>query len=386
MKKSLSVLLLLQFVYAVFSQTTPIYLNENKVTIVGYTLDAMEPQISADGNALFFNSLNDGITTSLYYAAKINDSTFNFLGAVPVVNQTVTPRLDAVACLDSASNFFWVSTRGWPTNIENVHRIKFLTSGYTNFGRLHGDFYINNPGFLIMDACINFQGNTLIYCNAYFNNCNGNAIPCSCSMGIASKLNDSTFNKIANTSAIMANVNDTVNYIVYAPNITKDGLELYYTRLLKGGTQTEIMVATRTGTNLPFSNPTLLIGSPNLYPEAATISSDKSKLYYHKKVGGIYKLYLRSRGTVSSLKQSNYASLISIYPNPSNDIFNIQLQISDLSIPTSIEVVDVFSQIVLTDKFFTGNYQLNLVNNAKGIYFLKLTIDGVSKTIKIIKE
>ena len=87
------------------AQTTPIYGNDIKVTINGYTLDAMEPHISPDGNALFFNSLNSGGTTNLYYAAKVNDSTFNLVGLMPVVNETVTPYLNAVASLDTADNF-----------------------------------------------------------------------------------------------------------------------------------------------------------------------------------------------------------------------------------------------------------------------------------------
>lgn len=47
----------------------------------------------------------------------------------------------------------------------------------------------------------------------------------------------------------MAAINNTVNYIVYAPHLSKDGLELYYTRLLKNGIQSEIMVSVRSTTN-----------------------------------------------------------------------------------------------------------------------------------------
>ena len=58
---------------------TPIYPSfglEIDVTINGLSFDAMEPFISADGNYLFFNNKNDGIDTKLFYATKINDSTF----------------------------------------------------------------------------------------------------------------------------------------------------------------------------------------------------------------------------------------------------------------------------------------------------------------------
>lgn len=62
----------------IFCQSYPLFSHETGVTINDFSLDAMEPALSTDGNALFFNSLNDGITTSLYYASKVNDSVFNY--------------------------------------------------------------------------------------------------------------------------------------------------------------------------------------------------------------------------------------------------------------------------------------------------------------------
>lgn len=57
----------------------------------------MKPALLIDGNALFFNSLNNGITNSLYYTTKVNDCTFNFIGIITFVNQTITPKLNANA-------------------------------------------------------------------------------------------------------------------------------------------------------------------------------------------------------------------------------------------------------------------------------------------------
>jgi hypothetical protein len=265
MKKQVSIIIATSiycFSTITLKAQNPIYSNEKAVTITGYTLDAMEPHLSTDGNAIFFNSLNDGITTSLHYAAKVNDTVFSYLGLVPIVNQTITPRLDGVASVDSSNNFYWISTRNYPTVFENLQRIRFLTAGYTNFGKVYGNFYIYLPGYLIMDAAVNYYGDKLIYCNALFSGCGG--LPCKASMGIAQKVNDSTFNKMPLSSTWFASINDTTNYIVYAPFLTKNELELYYTRLLKSGTQTEIMVATRSTTNSAFGTPSLLIGSPNI--------------------------------------------------------------------------------------------------------------------------
>lgn len=300
----------------------PLFGNEIPVTINGYTLDAMEPFISPDGNAMFFNSLNDGNATSLYYAAKVNDSTFNLVGQVPVVNQTITPRLDAVASVDTSNNFYWVSVRNYPTDFDNLHRVRFLTSSYTNFGRVHGNIYIYSPGWLIMDAAINYSGDKLLYCNAWFNSCSFN-MPCKSAIGMAQKINDSTFTKFVNSGALFSNINDTVNYIVYAPQLSKDELELYYTRALKGIAQTEICVSVRTSTGLPFSLPTIIYPLSSSIPEAATITTDKSRMYYHKNTGSNFKLFLRYRTGTSGIKEEILLPETIVYPNPNGGIFKI---------------------------------------------------------------
>jgi hypothetical protein len=82
----------------------PAFSNPTQVAIMGYTGDAMEPFISKDGRYLFFNSRNDpSVNTDIYYAARVDDQTFTFLGPLPGVN---SPELDAVASLDSRQLLF----------------------------------------------------------------------------------------------------------------------------------------------------------------------------------------------------------------------------------------------------------------------------------------
>jgi hypothetical protein len=361
----------------IFSQIIPSFGNDIPVTINGLAFDAMEPALSADGNALFFNSLNDGITTSLYYAGKVNDSTFNFIGLVPIVNQTVTPRLDGVASLDSLNNFYWISTRDYPTNMDNLHRIRFLTTGYTNYGRVHGDFHIYLPGYIIMDASTSFDGNLMIYCNARFGGCVNN-MPCEASMGIAQKINDSTFNKSPNTSVLMAAINDTVNYIVYAPHLSKDGLELYYTRLLKSGTKSEVMVSVRTNTNSAFGTPSVLVTSPSVLPEGPVLSSDMQKLYYHKKGGSVFKLFLKYRSATTDLLDISESPKINIFPNPFETTLNIDNKSGIENY--KIEIHNSLGQIVYEDvmnnnidlSFLSGGvFYISIINN-HGVFVKKL--------------
>lgn len=67
----------------------------------------MEPFITKDDRYLFFNSLNNGINTSLYYAEKENDTFFNFKGEIENVNGT-DPHLDAVPSMDINNKFYYV--------------------------------------------------------------------------------------------------------------------------------------------------------------------------------------------------------------------------------------------------------------------------------------
>jgi len=74
----------------------PSFGSEMDVNIIGLTFDAMEPFISPDGYYLFFNNINDGVNTKLYYATKINNSTFTFVGELTGTNQITTPHLDCI--------------------------------------------------------------------------------------------------------------------------------------------------------------------------------------------------------------------------------------------------------------------------------------------------
>lgn len=381
MKTKILFLMLTIISQQAFSQNNPTFGTERLVTITGLTFDAMEPFISPDGNTLFFNSLNSGGNTNLYYATRINDTTFTFVG---LVNGTYDPspnHLDAVASIDSANNFFWVSLR----NIPNLHKGNYLAGNVNNVSQVFGTSNILSPtGWIIMDAAIDYQGNLLYYSNGYFGptytECVG--APCEAKLGIAQKVNDSTFNKTTYSDAIFTNVNDT-NYLVYAPQVTKDGLELYYTRLLEGGFDTEICVSVRNTVSDTFSLPMIIYSSFGFFPEAATPTTDKQKIYYHKKNGaGIYNIYLRYRtGTTTSINEQTNTESIKVYPNPTTNVFHITL-------PNSSEhfTVTVYSSLGKQIYKISDHTSIDISNFANGIYFLTVNQNEKNWTTKIVKE
>jgi WD40-like Beta Propeller Repeat len=278
--------------------TYPSFGSEKDVNIVGLTFDAMEPFISPDGNYLFFNNINDGVNTKLFYATKINNSTFAFVGELIGTNQTISPHLDAVADMDSNNNFYWTSTRNYPTELDNLFHGTFNSGKVLDINRVRGDFNMNIVGWLIMDHGISIDGEFLYFNNARFDsqNCQG---PCETNIGVAKKINNTTFNKLPNSTTIMQNINNA-SYIYYAPFVSSDNLELYYTRYLKGqitnNTVFEICVAVRNNPLDSFSVPKVLFSDifSNLI-EAPTLSVDKKIIYYHKKTTNSHKIVMRNR-------------------------------------------------------------------------------------------
>lgn len=269
----------------------PEFINEQEVAISGYSLDAMEPFISRDGAYLFFNSLNDSVDTSIYFAAKQDDVTFINPVKLPGVNG-VPNHLDAVASMDANGIFYFVSTRNYPADIRNLQYGTFGGGAVTGVTNVAGDFYVTNPaGWIVMDAEISNDGNTLYYVNADFSG--GGAVPSEAGIGIAVK-NAGGFLKIPDSGLIMAKVNNSF-YINYAPCVSQDGLELYFTRILKGTTQSEICVSVRDAITQPFSAPKSLM-IPGTLPEAVCLTNDGQRIYYHKKnVSNVFRIYTMTR-------------------------------------------------------------------------------------------
>ncbi len=311
---------------------------------------------------MFFNSLNDGIQTRLYYATRVDDSTFTFVGEVGGVNEPNNPQLNGVPSLDTTGNFVWVSVRDWPNTMENLHRGDYANDSCATINRVHGNFYVYALRWIIMDAMITNDGSELYYCNAFFDTC---ISPCAGTMGIAARVNDSTFNTIANSATILQPVNDT-NYIVYAPNLSVNGLELYYTRLMKGTFNTEICVSVRAAVTDTFSSPIVLHAElPNL-PAAPTVNANADLMYYHKKFNGTFAIFLRHR-IMTSITEESSEEPLTFFPNPTSD--EIQLS-GTISPETIMRIYDVTGSLLSTTR---DNSRISVANVSEGMYWMQIS-------------
>ncbi|MEQ8359270.1 MAG: T9SS type A sorting domain-containing protein [Cytophagales bacterium] len=382
MKKVIIIVFLFSSLTSI-SQIYPSFGPEIDVTINGLSFDAMEPFISPNGNYLFFNSLNDGINTKIFYATNLDDSTFNFFGELNGTNQITPPHLDAVPDMDSLNNFYWTSTRNYPIELNNLFHGTFNNGNVTNIGRVDGNFNKNTPGWLVMDHGISYDGQFLYYNNARFDDttCAG---PCETEIGIAQKVNDSTFNKIANSDIMLQSIMDT-NYNYYAPCISSDNLELYYTRYLKDNvtpsTLFEICVAVRNSPIDTFSSPMVLVSEPATdLIEAATLTADKQIMYYHRKIPGSHKIVMRYRKNPLGIDAKSNSKLpFTIYPNPSNEKLNIKTELSYHTI-----IVTVYSLLWKPVLTVTNKTEIDVNSLSSGAYYLMVNLDNHSGVKKLL--
>jgi len=111
--------------------------------------------------------------------------------------------------------------------------------------------------------------------------------------------------------------------------------------------------------------------------------------------GGPYKadswtsLIFWTQPTSVRLEGGTSINNLSIYPNPSRDIFNISFT-SDTKQNLSVRILNVIGEELINENLeqFVGEYtkQINLSDNAKGVYFLEITTNNGVVNKKLILQ
>ncbi len=261
--------------------------GEQKVVIRGYSGDAMEPFLTKDGRFLLFNNRNEPPTnTNLYYARRVDDLHFDFQGEIRGVN---TPALEGVPSMDRAGNLYFVSPRDYERTFSTLYRGKFVNGTVSGVELVPG-VSRQQPGIVNFDAEISGDGSTLYFVDGDFT---GEPKPKAAVLVIATK-QGSGFQRDPHSDDILKNVN--ASGLVYAPAISGDGLELFFTGVTRitATAQPAIYRAARRRTDEPFGVPEKLAGITG-FVEGPTLSADGRRLYYHKKENGHFVLYMVTR-------------------------------------------------------------------------------------------
>jgi Tol biopolymer transport system component len=260
------------------------FTNPQRVTIAGYDRDIMEPFLTRDGRYLFFNNLNDpSVNTNLFYAERIDDLHFYFLGELKGVN---TPALEGVASLDTAGNLYFVSNRSYDTTASTLYRGHFDNGTITHIELVPG-VSLAKPGIVNFDAEISADGNTLYFVDSQFGLFGPN--PKSAKILLAHR-SGNAFLRDPSSAAIMQTIN--AEGLNYAPALTANELEIFFTRVTPNGPG--IYQASRAHISDPFG-PATRIAAITGFVEAPTLSPDGNALYFHKKEAGHIVLYRVTR-------------------------------------------------------------------------------------------
>lgn len=267
-----------------------------RVTIAGYdeALGAMEPFITRDGRYLVFNSQpRDGVPPDLHYAERVDELTFRYRGPVRGAN---SPSVDGAPSLDANGQLYFVSPRDYAARLATLHTARFVDGGVSGLRLVAGDVAPGRPGMLNMDAEISADGRTLYYCINEWNVRHN--IPKTSDLRVAHLTADG-FVTAPDSREIFAAINSDA--LEYAPALSADERELYFTRarfaFANGelvGAASQIMVATRATTAGPFGTPRR-IASISGFVEGPTIAPDGRRLYYHRRDGDRFRLYLVAR-------------------------------------------------------------------------------------------
>ena len=259
------------------------FAQPQRVSILGYAGDAMEPFLSPDGQVLFFNNLNSpAVDTNLYYATRVDALTFQFQGEVGGANSTA---LDAVASMDNSGLFYFISTRSYATTASTVYRGTWSAGAISNLELVSG-IPAAAQGRVIFDAGISPDGNTLCFAEGDYST--GSLT--TANLVLADKT-ATGFTRSPQGATLLQQVNLTGG-TQYAPALSASGLELFFTRIQAG--TPAILTATRTSTASPFGAPHILQALSG-FVEAPSLSADGKSLYYHAYVNNQFLIYRATR-------------------------------------------------------------------------------------------
>jgi len=258
--------------------------HPQKVTLRGYSADAMEPFLTRDGNYLFFNNSNDPhVNTNLHWAERVDDLTFQYKGEIGGVN---TRALEAVASLDRNGVFYFVSNRSYHQTAATIYRGTFA-HGSVSAVELAPGVSSRIPGLVNFDAEISADGNALYYVESQFSLLRHR--PKTAKIAIARRAGNS-FRPDPESDTLLREIN--TGGLDYAPATSPSELEIFFTRLDRDGPA--IYTATRSSTAAAFGAPEKIRAITG-FAEGPTVSPDGTSLYYQRKEDGKFVLYRVTR-------------------------------------------------------------------------------------------
>ncbi len=168
----------------------------------------------------------------------------------------------------------------------------------------------------------------------------------------------------------------TLTYIISGVNLTDD-IEIS----LETGSQFTISEDNTTfGTTLTLSQDGGIVAETTIYVKFAPLSkTDYSDIIFHETTDATTReIALSGSSAVGFFEIEDIE--VSVYPNPTTGIFNIEV-----TEDAEITIIDISGKIISQFQNFTTS-QVDLSNQANGIYFIKIQTENEIITRKLIKQ
>jgi len=272
------------------AEESNLYEHPETMEIAGYSGDAMEPCISLDGRYLFFNNNNDEkVQTHIHCAKRVSENSFKYLG---ILRGTQSQKKDMAPSLDCSNRLYFTSLRSFDADHKSLYAGVWHPDEVTNVSAIGGNISPTAPFWINMDSCISPDGNTLLISRAQFIPFSNG--PRQSDLFIAIRQANGEFQMSQSLQNVLNSVNTSA--LEYAPAITADQLELYFTRCREVVSSSgkkeplfETMVARRKSVNEPFDLPKRLSAIEG-FAEAPSLTLDKRELFFHKRIGEVFKI------------------------------------------------------------------------------------------------
>lgn len=260
------------------------------VAIRHYGGDAMAPFITRDGRYLLFHNRSDPLAdASLHVALRVDDLTFDYRGRIDGAD---SPAHDSAPSTDREGRLFFISARG-AGNVPALWRGRLSPGGGGALGVTGIDpvpgVAPHRPGSVLLDAEVSADGTTLLVVDGE----SGSApVPRTADISMAARDGDG-FRRLPASQRLLQHVNTAA--LEYAPALSADALELFFTRADSAPGQAPAILRSRRGSvQAPF-DPPQPVAAITGFAEAPALAPDGRALYYHAQVGGRFVIYRVAR-------------------------------------------------------------------------------------------
>ncbi len=249
----------------------------------GKPINIEEPFIRV-ANGLVFLYFSDRVIDErdLHYAIWTT-SGFVYLGRVQGVNSATG--IEGAPSIDPHGNFYFTSS-GTPGQIAHGTLSSWGTVTYV--GPVYGMPQANVSGNVLygnMDIGVAPSETFAVLSRAAWLLPAG-GLPAAADLWYLRRLSPTTMLHYPTDTANFLGALNTPDKLEYAPEISTDGLQIFYTQTTLAPVTTAILTASRPSVTMPFGPPTTIVGpTSDAIIEGPTVTPGNDRIFYHRAYG-----------------------------------------------------------------------------------------------------